>query len=57
MKSKSSNKRAYMINGIINQDMPQDQFYMVVSDTIIIDRTLATCTEGRIRCGINYEND
>ena len=37
------NKRTYMINAITNQDMQQDQFYMVVSDTIVIDRTLASC--------------
>ena len=46
-----------MIDGITNHDMPQDSCYMVVSDTIIIDRTLASCAQGRIRCGKNYEND
>ena len=56
MQSINNMKRTYMINGITNQDMQPDPCYMVVSDTIIIDRTLASCAEGRIRCGKNYEN-
>ena len=46
-----------MTSSIKIQDMKQDRTYMVVSDTIVIDKTLAKSKYGLIRCGKDYATD
>lgn len=46
-----------MIDSLTMKDMPQDNTFMVVNDTTVIDRTMISGKYGRIRCGIDYKND